>query len=76
MSRRKACYHSTRWPIPKALSALWRDLPARSRKRTNGFGDPLFIVSTHHKTFGQLNPSIKAEVSHRLGAEEIQTRIR
>ncbi len=35
----------------------------------NGFGyDPLFIPSGYQQTFGQLDPSIKAEISHRAKA--------
>lgn len=32
----------------------------------NGFGfDPLFLLNRYHKTFGELDPSIKAKISHR-----------
>jgi len=35
----------------------------------NGFGyDSLFIVPSYNKTFGQLNPAIKAKISHRARA--------
>ncbi len=34
-----------------------------------GFGyDPLFIVPEHEKTFGQLSPEVKADLSHRARA--------
>ena len=36
---------------------------------TNGFGyDPLFLISKSGKTFGELDPSIKAKISHRARA--------
>jgi len=36
---------------------------------SNGFGfDPLFIVPRYDKTFGELDPSIKAKISHRARA--------
>ncbi len=35
----------------------------------NGFGyDPLFFLSKYNKTFGELDPSIKAKISHRARA--------
>jgi XTP/dITP diphosphohydrolase len=38
-------------------------------KGTNGFGyDPLFIIPSYNKTFGQLSPAIKAKISHRARA--------
>ena len=38
---------------------------------THGFGyDPLFILSEYHKTFGQLDESIKNKISHRAKALE------
>ena len=36
---------------------------------SNGFGyDPLFIKNDYSKTFAELGPSVKAEVSHRRKA--------
>jgi XTP/dITP diphosphohydrolase len=36
---------------------------------TNGFGyDPLFLIPQYQKTFGELDPSIKAQISHRARA--------
>jgi XTP/dITP diphosphohydrolase len=36
---------------------------------TNGFGyDPLFFIPAYNKTFGQLDPAIKAKISHRARA--------
>jgi XTP/dITP diphosphohydrolase len=74
LSKRKACYHSyIALADPKGIigvvSGTCHGTIAEVPRGTNGFGyDPLFIVSTHHKTFGQLNPAIKAEVSHRAWA--------
>lgn len=42
---------------------------AERRKGTNGFGyDPLFLIPRYGKTFGELNPVIKAKISHRARA--------
>lgn len=39
------------------------------RRGTNGFGyDPLFLIPRYKKTFGELDPSIKAKISHRARA--------
>lgn len=38
-------------------------------KGSNGFGyDPLFFIPRYKKTFGQLDPAIKAKISHRAKA--------
>jgi len=38
-------------------------------KGKNGFGyDPLFFLPRYNKTFGELDPSIKAKISHRARA--------
>ena len=38
-------------------------------KGNNGFGyDPLFFIPRYHKTFGELEPAIKAKISHRARA--------
>jgi len=38
-------------------------------KGTNGFGyDPLFVIPRYAKTFGELDPAIKAKISHRARA--------
>lgn len=74
MSRRKACYYSyIALADPKGIigvvSGTCHGIIAEIPRGTNGFGyDPLFIVPQYHKTFGQLNPSIKAEISHRAWA--------
>lgn len=39
---------------------------AEEARGTNGFGyDPYFLIEEQGKTFGELDPSIKAEMSHR-----------
>ena len=44
-------------------------LIALRSKGTNGFGyDPLFFLPRFNKTFGELNPDIKAKISHRARA--------
>jgi XTP/dITP diphosphohydrolase len=44
-------------------------LIAMAPKGDNGFGyDPLFIIPSYNKTFGQLDPAIKAKISHRARA--------
>jgi XTP/dITP diphosphohydrolase len=43
-------------------------ITTRSRGR-NGFGyDPLFLIPRYEKTFGELDPAIKARISHRARA--------
>ena len=38
-------------------------------KGSNGFGyDPLFLIPRYKKTFGELDPAIKARISHRARA--------
>ena len=39
------------------------------RRGTNGFGyDPLFLIPSHQKTFGELDLSVKHTMSHRANA--------
>lgn len=41
----------------------------KERRGTNGFGyDPFFLIPRYKKTFGELDPSIKAKISHRARA--------
>ncbi len=38
-------------------------------KGRNGFGyDPLFLIPRYNKTFGELDPAVKAQISHRARA--------
>src|SRR5689334_19425895 len=74
MSRRDACYRSfIALADPKGVIGVvdgsCHGFIATTPQGTNGFGyDPLFIVPQYRKTFGQLNPAIKAEISHRAWA--------
>jgi len=44
-------------------------LIATKAKGKNGFGyDPLFLIPRFNKTFGELDPAIKAKMSHRFRA--------
>lgn len=44
-------------------------LIATRRKGSNGFGyDPLFFLPRYGKTFGELDPAVKAGISHRARA--------
>jgi XTP/dITP diphosphohydrolase len=41
----------------------------REERGTGGFGyDPLFLILEYHKTFGELSPLVKQQVSHRSRA--------
>jgi XTP/dITP diphosphohydrolase len=51
------------------VSGTCRGQIATAAKGTNGFGyDPLFVVPRYQKTFGELDPAIKAKISHRARA--------
>ena len=55
--------------IVDLVSGQCSGLIALKGKGTNGFGyDPLFYVSRYNKTFGELDPNIKAKISHRARA--------
>lgn len=42
---------------------------ATEARGTNGFGyDPYFLIPKYNKTFGELDPSVKAKMSHRAHA--------
>ena len=44
-------------------------LITRHARGKNGFGyDPYFLIARHDKTFGELDPAIKAKISHRARA--------
>lgn len=46
-----------------------RGLIAFEPRGTNGFGyDPFFLVREHHRTFGELSPRVKHQISHRARA--------
>ncbi|MBF0385557.1 MAG: XTP/dITP diphosphatase [Candidatus Omnitrophica bacterium] len=55
--------------IVDVLSGSCSGLIALKEKGTNGFGyDPLFYIPRYQKTFGELDPKIKAKISHRARA--------
>ena len=51
------------------VSGICNGVIAHHSKGKNGFGyDPLFYLPKYDKTFGQLDPAIKAKISHRSKA--------
>ena len=61
------------WPILRARSGLKPKAPAGAdhprAAGTAGFGyDPLFLIPEYHKTFGELSPLVKHQLSHRSRA--------
>jgi XTP/dITP diphosphohydrolase len=53
----------------KVFSGSCSGVIAAQERGTNGFGyDPLFIIPRYKKTFGELDPAIKAKISHRAKA--------
>ena len=55
--------------IVDVVSGSCKGIIALKPEGHNGFGyDPLFFFSRHKKTFGQLDPRLKAKVSHRFHA--------
>jgi len=55
--------------IIDVVSGRCNGLIAPRLKGKNGFGyDPLFFLPRYHKTFGELDPEIKAKISHRARA--------
>ena len=48
---------------------LPRAIDARDARGAGGFGyDPLFLIREYHKTFGELSPLVKHQLSHRACA--------
>lgn len=55
--------------IIDVVSGRCSGLITHRSKGKNGFGyDPLFFLPRYNKTFGELDPSIKAKISHRARA--------
>jgi len=55
--------------IIATVSGTCHGMIARQERGTNGFGyDPLFLIPAYGQTFGQLDPAIKAGMSHRARA--------
>jgi XTP/dITP diphosphohydrolase len=57
----------------KGVIAVWEGscsgLITTSHRGRNGFGyDPLFLIPRYQQTFGELDPAIKAKISHRSRA--------
>ena len=53
----------------KVISGSCSGLIAKRHFGKNGFGyDPLFFIPRYNKTFGELDPAIKAQISHRARA--------
>ena len=51
------------------VSGSCSGLIALRSKGKNGFGyDPLFLIPRYNKTFGELDPAVKAKMSHRFRA--------
>jgi XTP/dITP diphosphohydrolase len=74
MARRQARYRCVAAltdgeKIVAVVSGSCEGLVAERSKGKNGFGyDPLFLIPEYNKTFGQLDPAIKAGMSHRAKA--------
>lgn len=50
-------------------SGACRGVLTRAPRGEHGFGyDPLFLIPEYHKTFGELSPLVKAQISHRSRA--------
>ncbi|HNV24174.1 MAG TPA: XTP/dITP diphosphatase [Candidatus Omnitrophota bacterium] len=53
----------------KVVSGSCLGLIEKRHRGKNGFGyDPLFFIPRYNKTFGELDPAIKAQISHRARA--------
>lgn len=71
MEKRQACYRCAAalvdgGEIVYVVGGRCQGLIAERAKGKNGFGyDPLFLIPKYNKTFGQLDPQIKAGISHR-----------
>jgi XTP/dITP diphosphohydrolase len=51
------------------VEATCRGRIARQARGTNGFGyDPYFLIREYHRTFGELSPLVKQQLSHRARA--------
>ncbi len=74
VNRRQARYRcavalTDRKGIIDVVEGSCSGLIALRPKGTNGFGyDPLFYVKRYQKTFGEMDPAIKAKISHRARA--------
>lgn len=52
-----------------SVEATCRGRIAHQARGTNGFGyDPYFLIREYHRTFGELSPLVKQQLSHRARA--------
>jgi len=71
LQRRQARYHCSAALVDgkriiDVMDGRCSGLIVHHSKGKNGFGyDPLFFLPRYNKTFGELDPSIKAKISHR-----------
>ena len=74
LSQRQARYHCSAALVDGSgiidlVSGRCAGIIALRSKGKNGFGyDPLFFLPRYNKTFAELNPEIKAKISHRARA--------
>lgn len=55
--------------IRLAVEATCRGRITHEPRGTNGFGyDPFFLIPEYHRTFGELSPLVKQQLSHRARA--------
>jgi XTP/dITP diphosphohydrolase len=55
--------------IRLCVEAACRGRIITEERGTNGFGyDPLFLIPEYHRTFGELDPLVKRQLSHRARA--------
>ena len=73
-NKRQACYRcfaalADEKGVIAVLSGSCAGLITTRARGQNGFGyDPLFLIPRFNKTFGELPPEVKAEMSHRSRA--------
>ncbi|MBF0484641.1 MAG: XTP/dITP diphosphatase [Candidatus Omnitrophica bacterium] len=71
LKKRQACYRCfiaivDGEQLVASVNGKCQGLIALEPKGKNGFGyDPLFFIPRYRKTFGELDPKIKARISHR-----------
>ena len=65
-------------PFPFIAQDSWKGSILQYQRGSNGFGyDPIFYYPKLKKTFGELNPVIKHEISHRnLAFKKLRTKIK
>jgi XTP/dITP diphosphohydrolase len=55
--------------IRLSVEATCRGRITHQARGTNGFGyDPFFLILEYHRTFGELSPAVKQQLSHRARA--------